>query len=981
MFADALTEAPRLETVGGSMRADVLTDAPKLETVGGSMRAHALANAPMLETVGGVMFAEALTDAPKLTKVSGRDVDPIVPAITTKEGEAKESRAPKKGQAAAAPAQAAAPRYQANKQARDRIAAIRERKDKELYDKALPRVAKLVEERMNKLGLGKFIKKELHIKLADSSGSETNGSYLKRLISLAIAGKSDKQIMSTLNHESIHAIKELNIITPEEWANLKKLVDKKGWLKTFRIQSNKDSKGEEQGRYPNLSLEEQYEEAIADAFATYVTGRSPVLGYNQANLPIYVYKKDLNLAGQPVGIINRILRILRLVKDVAGEDAVFKRLEKPIAPTQAETKQTEPKLSVAPKFAKDANAAYASKKEVTAVRSMLPLHPEWMEHMQEKFLWESKPTGDYKNERKVFEKGGKKFVIGRITPEDWIDRVESVLTPQTISDSRNWYKNIKLEFQRMFSDDWHKYMVAYLLGNKAESPRGALNNALYVAEEIKTMTSGARKGGLSDEQMRQIFKGEPVSLVGIGAKLYDFVDSALGKTTRSWMGDTVEGNSPFVVDRHTFRDSGRVDDAIISYIEKTFGETSAQNVQLDTKQTGNVSPAQYEKIANWGNELTEYLNNINYMGGNWTPLETQAVGWTAMSRLTETAEGGTTEQAVDAMTKTIPIELDFGAGAPYNVKFKSWHDLLPEAKSRVTHKVMRAVADVVAEFSGTKVRDFTEGVGGWGPYVNPNAVIRFLSSDQTAEALTAMAAYLGHQTKVYAFHPASGQTGDSVAFDIAPVGGAPFTNADITKTIWPELFKRLDPVMGKDAEGNSNAGFVQAKTSDGRPTIRIVAALPTGIFTSGPKKGQLKTIKDLTVAERMLAEKSLINKLEPVLTEALENIAGTYSLSSGRVKVVSSSNNWKEQENGESHKQRVVQRFGSVLQRRLDDVGVPRVEAAIQRAIDEETGVEQTGDGGRRIQGRANAPLEGSPVVQGASGPDQNLVAIAEQYA
>ena len=274
---------------------------------------------------------------------------------------AKESRAPKKGKAAAAPAQAAAPRYKVNKQAQDLLAEIRAEKNKELYDKALPRIVKLVEERMNKLGLSKYITLNLHQKLKSRyseksvSGDETNGEYFDKIIQLAVGGKSDKQIMSTLDHESIHALRGLGMITPEEWNNLKKLVDNKNWLSLFNIEEryepNKSAIDKDDKLTDSQKLDQwedlKYEEAIADAFSTYSTGRSPVLSYGAANVPVYVYKKDLNLAGQPVGIINRILRILRLVKDVAGEDAVFKRLEKPIAPTQAETKQTEPKLSVA----------------------------------------------------------------------------------------------------------------------------------------------------------------------------------------------------------------------------------------------------------------------------------------------------------------------------------------------------------------------------------------------------------------------------------------------------------------------------------------------------------------------------------------------------------------------------------------------------------------------------------------------------------
>jgi len=42
---------------------------------------------------------------------------------------------------------------------------------------------------------------------------------------------------------------------------------------------------------------------------------------------------------------------------------------------------------------------------------------------------------------------------------------------------------------------------------------------------------------------------------------------------------------------------------------------------------------------------------------------------------------------------------------------------------------------------------------------------------------------------------------------------------------------------------------------------------------------------------------------------------------------------------------------------------------------------EPTGDRGRRTDSREIAPLEGTPTIQGATGPDPQLVAVAEQYA
>ena len=44
-------------------------------------------------------------------------------------------------------------------------------------------------------------------------------------------------------------------------------------------------------------------------------------------------------------------------------------------------------------------------------------------------------------------------------------------------------------------------------------------------------------------------------------------------------------------------------------------------------------------------------------------------------------------------------------------------------------------------------------------------------------------------------------------------------------------------------------------------------------------------------------------------------------------------------------------------------------------------GAQPARDGGGRNTSRSNTPLEGAPIVQGATGPDANLVSIAGTYA
>ena len=223
----------------------------------------------------------------------------------------------------------------ARTEAQKLVATIKEERLNKRYQDALPRVAALIEKRMKQLGLAKFINVEKlkSISVVGPDGKlsmegKVNGAFLKTVIQLAVAGKSDAQIMSTLNHEAIHAMRELGMITETEWTNLSKVVENKGWINLFQVRE----------RYDEKSMPDQeglIEEAIADAFSTYATGRSPIISYldKEQTKPVYVYKAQLKLGGQPVGIITRIIKMLKGIRDVTDED-VFKRIqEAPIAPT------------------------------------------------------------------------------------------------------------------------------------------------------------------------------------------------------------------------------------------------------------------------------------------------------------------------------------------------------------------------------------------------------------------------------------------------------------------------------------------------------------------------------------------------------------------------------------------------------------------------------------------------------------------------
>jgi hypothetical protein len=86
--------------------------------------------------------------------------------------------------------------------------------------------------------------------------TEVNGEYFDKLINLSLSGDN---IFRTMNHEAIHAMRDLGFFTDAQWSLLTEKA-KKEWMAKYNI-TGKD------GRYNNETEEVQIEEAIAEAFS------------------------------------------------------------------------------------------------------------------------------------------------------------------------------------------------------------------------------------------------------------------------------------------------------------------------------------------------------------------------------------------------------------------------------------------------------------------------------------------------------------------------------------------------------------------------------------------------------------------------------------------------------------------------------------------------------------------------------------------
>lgn len=110
---------------------------------------------------------------------------------------------------------------------------------------------------LNRMGLGNvgLQFEERMFRTLEGKTDEITGAYFDNLIRVSL---SSSDPIRTLNHEALHAMKDLGMFSPKEWAMLEKTAESK-WMEQYNIAKD----------YGQETKEVQLEEAIAHAFADY----------------------------------------------------------------------------------------------------------------------------------------------------------------------------------------------------------------------------------------------------------------------------------------------------------------------------------------------------------------------------------------------------------------------------------------------------------------------------------------------------------------------------------------------------------------------------------------------------------------------------------------------------------------------------------------------------------------------------------------
>jgi hypothetical protein len=479
------------------------------------------------------------------------------------------------------------------------------------------------------------------------------------------------------------------------------------------------------------------------------------------------------------------------------------------------------------------------------------------------------------NPRMVFEKDGQKLVIGKLTTQDWVERVQRNLSPDEIKAARAWYGDLHRLMAQFFGEaDAERYALAWLLSQQNESPSGGMRNVLRAADMVRGLPE-IKKAGLAQGKLLETLRGQ-LPREGYDAKLLDFIDSELRRSTRTVMGDDPRGGQPAVIDVWANRDVGKVDDRTLKYIADTFGEEAAKHVQIDGTGIGETD---YEFGSKFYNRLVEEMNAAGVDGGNWLPLEAQAVGWVAMQKQL----GAKPEFPLDIFdknTRRVSVGLAPGGGTGL--------------KAEVPVQAAQRVFGAAAEATGVKIRAVSVGRGA---YLGDGETAVQIDIMGSPEAMQDFAAVVGHalkQTEVIISRPmASGKTG---GVTLTEVEGGKLTSMKAVADF-------MEAVRAKLPKGSTIADGYQVGVIDGRPVIRMFH----GVYDEA--------------AGRVKWDGSWKSKERAAFDRAVHEVANEKGIAldftESKFDIVSEHNDWTKQPAGEAYRDSLAGRGRSVLAERL----------------------------------------------------------------
>jgi hypothetical protein len=353
-------------------------------------------------------------------------------------------------------------------------------------------------------------------------------------------------------------------------------------------------------------------------------------------------------------------------------------------------------------------------------------------------------------------------VIGKQTFDDWKNtKIKQFKNNKDeIFEASKWYDNYVKEVKsipNITKEEADTLIEASFAANINQSPEAALKTVLDVKEQLQkgiSLNDVKIKGvPIIRESLKTVVgkqKGGRGS--GIGSKISAFVDNAKDKNVRSDMGNDPRGGEPVTIDLQTLRSKGAVDNIYKNKL-KTLGYkkedgSDIDDIKIDFEKSG-TQEAKYDYFAFEMNQLTNHLNEINWLGkNNWKAKEVQAIDWLGQQKIFGKALP--VEDIFNVNIQNITMEAAPSPSSPLGKKMLSRYKALSTTDQQsINDDITKKAVDIVAEKEGEDLGNVIFGTGGWMRDVNPTTVKQSLMTHDKAKKVAAKLGELLQQDQVW----------------------------------------------------------------------------------------------------------------------------------------------------------------------------------------------------------------------------------------
>lgn len=265
--------------------------------------------------------------------------------------------------------------------------------------------------------------------------------------------------------------------------------------------------------------------------------------------------------------------------------------------------------------------------------------------------------------------------LGPVEGDQWWDMLHANMDQDTLVEKADWYVDMRRGFLALADGDEEeaaRLIVLFGISQLNTSPVDGMkfiHRALAAHKRGLPLPIDQQFSGLNSAAVKQLLEETQLTEAGLGQKLLDFVDSLLGRKTRTAgpVGpDPMNPWMPVAGDIWAKRDLGFIDPKMSTHLGRVYGGKAVWDEKIgftvttregDTfvipreKVTG-VAPSdtEYAYIVQFYNDRAREANQRNFLGRqNWSAAEMQALGWFRA----KFAMGDRTGSPLDAFHKNV----------------------------------------------------------------------------------------------------------------------------------------------------------------------------------------------------------------------------------------------------------------------------------------------------------------------------------------